>query len=295
MNYRIWIIGCGGMLGKAFYNNFSSTCSIDAYDIDVNEKWLKYGDITDYTFCNKSIEAFNPDIIVNFAALTDLEYCETHKDQTYSTNALGADIVTHIARKKDKPLIHISTAGIFDGKQNAYTEYDTPIPLSVYGKSKFEGEKAVLRYKNAYIFRAGWMMGGLQKDKKFIKKIYNQILEGKKEIFAVTDKLGTPTYTNEFSLNIIRYAQSGLLPGLYHLVCGGDCSRFDVAKHFCNLVDPSITVTPTTSDYFSKEYFAERPYSEALVNFKLNSLKQNYMRDWKDCLNDYTKDLLAVK
>lgn len=291
MKYKIWVIGCGGMLGKAFYNTFSSTHHIDAYDINLNEVWLKYGNIHDYSFCKRSIENHNPDIIVNLAAETDLEVCEVNVDLSYKTNALGPEILTHIASKLDKPLIHVSTAGIFDGDQPSYTEYDTPRPLSVYGKSKFEGEKAVLKYKNSYVFRAGWMMGGGKKDKKFISKILKQVDEGRKEIFAVNDKFGTPTYTNDFAKNILTYAKEGLLPGLYHLVCNGWCNRFEVAQFLCNKVDSNIQVRPVESSYFSKEYFANRPYSEALVNFKLNSLGLNKMRDWKDCVTDYLREL----
>lgn len=291
MKYKIWVIGCGGMLGKAFYNTFSSTCHLDAYDIDTNEVWLKPGNITDYSFCRKSIETHNPDIIVNLAAETDLEYCEKNVDTAYRTNALGPEMLAYIASKLDKPLIQVSTAGIFDGSKATYTEYDDPNPLSVYGKSKYEGEKAVLKYKNAFVFRAGWMMGGGKKDKKFINKILKQINAGQKEIFAVNDKFGTPTYTNDFAKNILTYVREGLLPGLYNLVCNGECNRFDVAKYLCNKIDSSIKVTEVDSSYFSKEYFATRPYSEALINFKLKLLGIDKMRDWKECVDDYLKEL----
>lgn len=289
--FKIWVIGCGGMLGKAFYNAFNSTCDINAYDKSPNEGWLKNGNITDFSFCKKSIETFDPDVIVNLAAETDLEFCEKNIDLAYQTNALGPEILTFIASRLNKPFIQVSTAGIFDGKQPTYTEYDTPVPLSVYGKSKFEGEKAVLRYKNSYIFRAGWMMGGGKKDKKFISKILKQIDAGQKEIFAVNDKFGTPTYTNDFAKNMLTHVREGLLPGLYNMVCSGECNRYDVAKYLCSKIDRNIIVKEVSSDYFSKDYFAIRPYSEALINFKLNTLGVNKMRDWKECLDDYLKEL----
>lgn len=291
MKYKIWVIGCGGMLGKAFYNTFSTSCHIDAYDIDTNEVWLKPGNITDYSFCKKSIQTHNPDIIVNLAAETDLEYCEKNVEVAYKTNAVGPEMLTHIASLLDKPLVHVSTAGIVDGTKSTYTEYDTPNPLSIYGKSKYEGEKAVLKYKNAYVFRAGWMMGSGKKDKKFISKILKQIDAGQKEIFAVNDKFGTPTYTNDFAKNILTYPREGILPGVYNLVCSGECSRFDVAQYLCAKIDKSIAVKEVDSSYFSKDYFATRPYSEALINFKLNLLGLNRMRDWKVCLDEYLNEL----
>jgi dTDP-4-dehydrorhamnose reductase len=135
------------------------------------------------------------------------------------------------------------------------------------------------------------MMGGGAKDKKFINKILKQVDAGKKEIFAVNDKFGTPTYTNDFAKNIFTLVRGGLLPGLYNLVCDGECSRYDVAKYLCNKVNKEIIVKEVSSDYFSKEYFATRPYSEALINFKLNALGLNRMRNWDECLDDYLKEL----
>ncbi len=287
---RVYIAGCGGMLGEAVYNYFSARTTVKATDIDLNVDWLEYADVRDYSDMEKSINDFGPDLIINLAALTDLEYCEKNQENAWLTNALGAENIALIASKLDIPLVYISTAGIVDGKQDLYNDFDAPNPLSIYAKAKYHGEVFVQTYlRKHFIFRAGWMMGGgPEKDKKFINKIYKQIKEGKKELFVVDDKLGTPTFTESFAEGIFKVVESELF-GLYNQVCGGDCSRYDVAIELIRLLGLSndIKVTKVSSDFFKTEYFAPRPASEKLINLKLNARKINFMPDWKDALAQY--------
>jgi len=287
---RVYIAGCGGMLGEAVYNYFSARTTVKATDIDLNVDWLEYADVRDYSDMEKSINDFGPDLIINLAALTDLEYCEKNPENAWLTNALGAENIALIASKLDVPLVYISTAGIVDGKQDLYNDFDAPNPLSIYAKAKYHGEVFVQTYlRKHFIFRAGWMMGGgPEKDKKFINKIYKQIKEGKKELFVVDDKLGTPTFTESFAEGIFKVVESELF-GLYNQVCGGDCSRYDVAIELIRLLGLSndIKVTKVSSDFFKTEYFAPRPASEKLINLKLNARKINFMPDWKDALAQY--------
>ena len=137
------------------------------------------------------------------------------------------------------------------------------------------------------------MGGGPEKDKKFINKIYKQITAGTKELFIVEDKLGNPTYTKNFAESILKVLPTQYY-GLYNQVCSGSGSRYDVAVEFVRLLGLSeqIKVTQVDSDYFKKEYFAPRPYSEKLINLKLNKRKINHMRNWKDCLQEYSKIFL---
>ena len=293
---RVLITGCGGMLGsdvyKTFINNFKT---VIATDIDLNESWLQYLDVRDIDMCSKFFEKIKPDLVIHLAALTDLEYCEKNIDNCWRTNALGTENIALLAKKYDATMIYICTAGIFDGEKEEFTDFDKPNPLSYYAQAKYAGEIFVQQFLNKYyIFRAGWMMGGgLKKDKKFIKKIYNQIKDGKEELFVVDDKLGTPTYTENFAESILKVIQTEYY-GLYNQVCGGSCSRFDVANEFVELLGltDKIKVTKVASDYFSKEYFAPRPYSEKLVNLKLISRNINYMKDWRECLCSYSQEFI---
>jgi dTDP-4-dehydrorhamnose reductase len=280
------------MLGKAVYERFSPRCQVLATDIDVNEPWLEYGDVIDFQGISEKASKFKPDLIINLAALTDLEYCEKNSEITWKTNALGAENMALISKKLNATHIYISTAGIFDGKQEYYNDFEKPSPKSIYAKAKYYGETVVEKIlDNYFIFRAGWMMGGgIEKDKKFIIKIFKQILDGKKELFVVDDKLGTPTYTVNFAESMFAMVQTELF-GLYNMVCEGSCSRYDVAVEFVRLLglENEINIDIVGSDYFKDEYFAPRPYSEKLLNLKLSARGINYMKDWKECLSDYVE------
>lgn len=287
-NKNILITGSGGMLGLAAYQILSIDNNVTATDIDLNESWLTYLDVRDLKSYEDKVSSEKFDIIFHLAAHTDLEYCETNKEDGWLTNALGAENAALLARKYNCELVYISTAGIFDDpSQEIFTDFDTPSPKSNYGKGKYHGEKVVQTLlPNHYIFRAGWMMGGGKKDKKFVGKIIRQIKNGATELNVVGDKLGTPTYTYDFIRNMLNVIDAKQY-GLYNQVCTGDCSRYDVAVEMIKLLDINIKVNLVDSDFFKETYFAPRPYSEKLVNLKLNARGLNNMRDWKVCLKEY--------
>ena len=279
------------MLGEAVYNTFSKECSVLASDIDMNESWLEYCDVRDLNSVLKMSLEFKPDLLINLAALTDLEYCETNPEDSWLTNALGQENICLAAKKLDIPVVYISTAGIFDGEKEYYHDFDLPKPLSIYGKSKYYGETITQGLADKhFIFRAGWMMGGgTKKDKKFLNKIFKQITSGKKELFVVDDKLGTPTYTVDFAKSMFKILNMDFF-GLYNMVCEGSGSRYDVALEFlkCLSLEDKMKINIVKSDYFKKEYFAPRPLSEKLINLKLRKRDICYMRDWRECLKEYS-------
>jgi dTDP-4-dehydrorhamnose reductase len=283
------------MLGHSVYQLFSDACVVKATDIDVNEPWLEYADVRDYRGMKESINNFVPDLIINLAAKTDMEECEREHDNAWKTNALGAENIALLAEELGVPYIYISTAGIFDGKKEYYHDYDEPNPLSVYAKSKYAGEMFIKQYMSKhYVVRAGWMMGGgPRKDKKFINKIYRQIIDGATELNVVDDKLGTPTYTRDFAFGLLKLAESDQY-GVYNQVCEGSCSRFDVAEEFVRLLGlgGKVRINKVSSDFFRQEYFAPRPRSEKLINMKLKARGLNLMRDWKTCLEEYSKEFV---
>ena len=287
---KIYIAGCGGMLGEAFYRIFRDEYNLKCTDIDVNDDWLSYLDFRDFNEYKKDVEDFQPDYLFHLGAYTDLEYCELNPDDTYKTNTLAVENAVYISNKLNIPLLYISTAGIFDGKKETYDDWDLPNPLGHYARSKYAGEVFVEKNSPQHLIcRAGWMMGaGPDKDKKFIKKIMQQLKDGKKELFIVNDKLGTPTYTHDFARNVKLLLEKEYW-GLYNMVCGGMTGRFEVAKELIKLIglESDIKVTPVDSSYWKKTYFAERPPSERLVDKKLELRNLNVMRDWRICLKEY--------
>ena len=287
---KIYIAGCGGMLGEAFYKVFENSYHLKCTDISVNEKWISSLDFRDYDEYRRDVKEFKPSYLVHLGAHTDLEYCETNPKDAYITNTLAVENAVYIANELKIPIIYISTAGIFDGKKDTYDDWDTPNPLGHYARSKYAGEVFVEKNSHCYLIcRAGWMMGGGPlKDKKFIHKIMSQLKNGKRELFIVNDKLGTPTYTHDFAKNVKLLLENEFW-GLYNMVCSGITGRYEVTHELVKVLgkENEVKITPVQSDYWKKEYFAERPSSERLINKKLDLRKLNIMRDWRVCLKEY--------
>ena len=287
---KIYMAGCGGMLGEAFYKVFSQDYEVKCSDIDSNEKWLSYCDFRDFEMYKNDVMAYKPDYLFHIGAFTDLEFCELHPEETYITNEKSVEHAVKISNSLKIPVLYISTAGIFDGSKDVYDDFDIPAPLCQYAKTKYAGEKYVENNANSFlIFRAGWMMGGgPKKDKKFIHKIMSQIKSGQKELFIVNDKFGTPTYTHDFAENVLLVIESGKR-GLYNLVCEGLTSRLDVAKKIISIIGltDKVIINQVSSKYFAKEYFAKRPHSERLINKKLSDARLNIMRPWEVAIEEY--------
>ncbi len=278
------------MLGEAFYERFRLDYDLKCTDKDVNAPWLSFLDFRDLDAYRSDVTSFAPDYLFHLGAYTDLEYCELNADDTYATNTMSVENAVYIANALDIPLLYISTAGMFDGAKDLYDDWDMPNPLGHYARSKYAGELFVVQNAARHLVcRAGWMMGGGPgKDKKFVQKLMRQIKSGARELFVVNDKDGTPTYTHDFAENV-RFLLERELWGVYNMVCGGLTSRLEVAKELVDLLGLSdmVTVTEVSSDYFAKEYFAERPASERLINSKLNLRGANNMRDWRVALREY--------
>lgn len=290
---KIYIAGCGGMLGEAFYKQFRNEYVLKCTDKDVNDNWLSFLDFRNFNDYRQDIIDFAPDYLFHLGAYTSLEFCEENIDDTYMTNTLSVEHACHIANELDIPLLYISTAGIFDGNKELYDDWDIPNPLGHYARSKYMGELYVqANTRKHFICRAGWMMGGgPPKDKKFVHKIMKQIKEGKKELFVVNDKDGTPTYTHDFA-NTVKALISTPYYGLYNLVCGGLTGRLEVTQRIIEIIGKAdeVKITPVLSEHFSKEYFAQRPTSERLINKKLDIRGLNKMRSWDDALQEYLRD-----
>lgn len=287
---RIYIAGCGGMLGEAFYRVFGENFDLKCTDKDVNEEWLSFLDFRDAVSYRADVLAFKPDYLFHIGAHTSLEYCEQQVDDAYLTNTIPVETAVHLANDLGIPLLYISTAGIFDGAQETYDDWDQPNPLGHYARSKYMGERFVAENcRQHLVCRAGWMMGGgPTKDKKFIQKLMKQIKDGKKELYVVDDKLGTPTYTRDFAQNV-KLLLDHKYWGIYNMICSGVTSRLEVSQALVEMIglDGEVKVTPVSSEFFSQEYFAARPASERLIPKKLQLRNLYIMRDWRVCLREY--------
>lgn len=287
---KLYIAGCGGMLGEAMHRVLADKHELKCTDIDLNAAWLERCDFRNFTDYKESVHSFRPDILLHLGAHTDLEYCEENPDDAYRTNTLSVEHAATLANSLDIPLVYISTAGIFDGHRDLYDDWDTPAPLGVYARSKYLGEVLVQqRVDKHFICRAGWMMGGGPgKDKKFIGKILGQLAAGVRTLNVVNDKFGTPTYTVDFARNLESLLSTEYF-GLYNMVCGGETGRYDVATELVKILqlEDRVEVRAVSSEFFATDYFAPRPPCERLVNYKLELQSLNLMRDWRLALRDY--------
>jgi dTDP-4-dehydrorhamnose reductase len=292
MKKRIYIAGCGGMLGEAFYLQFKDDYILRCSDKQLNNQdtWLSYLDFRQTDMYMAKVSAFMPDYLFHLGAYTDLEFCKNNPDEAYKVNTLAVEDAVEIANRFRIPLLYISTAGMFDGKKDLYDDWDTPQPLDVYARSKYLGERIVVENARQYLVcRAGWMVGGgPAKDKKFVQKIMAQLKEGKKELSIVNDKGGTMTYTHDFAKNVRLIIKTNHF-GVYNMVCKGVTSRLEITKEILRILrlEDKVKINTVTSDHFKDVYVSERPAYENLINKKLDLRGLNIMRDWREALREY--------
>jgi dTDP-4-dehydrorhamnose reductase len=293
---RIYIAGCGGMLGQAVHAACSAVAEVSASDLAPRAPWLAQLDVSDLDRFWQAVDAFRPDLVVNLAAQTDLERCERRPELARAANTEGAANGATVADRLGVPYVTISTAGIFDGRQEVYSDDDPAHPLTVYGATKLAGEEAARAIvAEHFVLRAGWMMGGGPAlDKKFVNLIHRQLRAGARTLHAVTDKLGSPTYTHDFARVLLQVVRSGQY-GTYNMVGEGPASRYDVALELVRLLGlaDDVEVVPTTSEFFADAYFADRPRSEQLSNDRLRARGLGPMRPWREALADYAEEFAA--
>ena len=270
----------GSYTATAFKDNEILSTDIQTLDVRKSQKVMQI------------VQAFRPDVIVHLAAATDVDRCEQDPDWAFQTNALGTQNIALACQKYDSVMVYISSAAVFNGdKPTPYTEFDVPNPINVYGRSKLAGEQITASLlKRFYIVRAGWMIGGGTKDKKFVGKIASALESGTKQIKAVDDKIGSPTYAKDLFGGIAGLLETDQF-GLYHHANAGSCSRYEVAMEIQRIMKmDDVSIVPVSSANFPLP--APRGRSEALQNYKLKLLGFPEQRPWQEALEDYLKSEL---
>lgn len=280
---RILVTGAGGMAGSYAPKVFEDW---DTILTDVVAGYDRL-DIHDPSAVMKRLSEARPDVVLHLAAATNVDRCEQYPDEAYLSNAIGTQNVALACQSTGAVLVYIGTGAVFNGeKPDPYLEYDLPSPANVYGHSKLAGEQIVASLlQRYYIVRASWIIGGGAKDKKFIGKIVQLLLDGRKELLAVDDKFGSPAYAKELLYGIKELVGTGYY-GLYHMVNTGMCSRYEVALAVRDALGLSgVAIRPVSSAHFPLP--APRPRSEALRNMKLDLLGLNRMQPWQDAVREY--------
>jgi dTDP-4-dehydrorhamnose reductase len=287
---RILVTGATGVVG-GYVSEVFSDHDLVLTDLAGDVDRL---DVADAPAVRKLVLDTKPDVVIHLAAVTDVDLCEKEPDLAYRTNAIGTQNVALASQAAGAVLVYTSTAGVFSGdKLDPYHEFDVPAPANVYGHSKLGGERIVQTLLNRfYIVRAGWMVGGGAKDRKFVGKILEFIDRGDTRLQGVDDKLGSPTYARDLVRGIRALLETEYF-GLYHLVnSGGNCSRYDVAVELCQILGrDDIEVEPVSSAHFPLP--APRARSEAMVNLKLQLLGIDSMPHWREALKSYVTEELS--
>lgn len=278
---RVYITGAKGMLGQALVPILKKR--YDVFPTDLEEC-----DVRDLGIVIEEICSSNPRFVFHLAAMTDVDGCERNPDEAYRTNTIGTRNVALACQNCDATMIYINTGSVYNGqKPEPYIEFDTPDPMSVYAKSKYQGELYVRDLlAKFYIFYAGWMFGGGPDDKKFVAKII-ELARKNDTLKIVDDKFGSPTYTVDLSRAIFDFVESGLY-GKYHCVDYGYASRFEVAGEILKIAGiKDCRLEPVSSAEFPLP--APRPRMEAMRNYHFDLLGLDLLRDWREALSDYIR------
>lgn len=216
---RILITGARGLVGRALTEHcLTSGDEVLTYD-------HKALDIADLDAVEAVIVETRPEAVINCAAWTDVDGCEGDHERARQVNALGPENLARASRKADAVLITISTDYVFDGqKEGFYTQRDQPIPISVYGKFKLDGERmAQEAHARTIVVRTGYIFG--PGGKNYLSNVVARAQRGEK-LKAISDYWGTPTYGRDLARRLRELAQLDL-PGVYHVVNSGDGASFE--------------------------------------------------------------------
>ena len=279
---KILITGANGLLGHEL-----SSLLKDHTLILLSHSQL---DISDPESVNKQIDSSSPDIIINSAAYTQVDACETNYDLAFQSNAIGPKNLAIKCKQLGIPLIHISTDYVFEGnekKNSPLVENDKLGPKTVYGKTKLEGEKMVQENCEKYfILRTAWLYG---EGKNFVKTMLS-LSKKNKELKVVNDQIGSPTYAKDLAKAIKEIIEKKSDKyGIYHVTNKGEVSWYEFAKKIFEIKNIEIKVNPCTSEEFPRP--APRPHYSVLSNQKWIDAGFTPMRDYEEALNEYLNSL----
>jgi dTDP-4-dehydrorhamnose reductase len=259
MNYRVALIGNTGLLGK----------DLEKVLVRAGHQVVGYRsstlDIRDKHHVFKTLSGDGPfDCVINSAAYTKVDSCETHQSEAFELNSLGPKYLAQWCKANQTPLIHFSTDYVFDGtKDDPYIETDSPCPINVYGQSKLEGEQHIIQSGcDFYIFRIQWLFGD---GPNFIRSILKKSAEVP-ELRVVNDQWGSPSWTYALAECVASVLEKRPPYGLYHLADGGYTTWYDLALYVLALANRPTPVLAIPSTELSLP--AKRP-----LNSRLNTSK----------------------
>lgn len=278
---KIGVIGAKGMLGTDFCE-YLKTNNIKPIEWDLPEM-----DITDISRTIKEITRIKPNIILHFAAYSDVDGAEIEKSKAYAVNTLGTWAVALATKEIKAKLLYMSTDYVFDGKKDEYyLESDTPNPINYYGQTKLLGEKLIKDHLSKYfIVRTAWLYG--KHGKNFVSTILTKARE-QEYLEVVSDQVGSPTYTRDLCEHLDKLINSEHY-GTYHLTNSGVCSWYKFACMIIKEAGLTNQILPISSDRINRP--AKRPAYSVLKNFNYENLFMESLRPWEQALKDFLLEL----
>ena len=280
---KILICGGDGQLGSDCVQVFQQAHEVFA--LTLNEL-----DITSSSDVDKVIGKYVPDIILNCAAYTEVDACETERELAWKVNVEGPRNLAFGVTKYGGLVIHISSDYVFDGRKKPpepYVEDDEPNPLSCYGRTKLEGEVAVMQTTDQYIIlRTAWLYG--IHGRNFLKTILKIALgNSDKKLKVVNDQFGSPTWSYRLALQIAELIEKNGR-GTYHATAEGHCTWYELAGHFLGEMGVRHSLIPCTSEEYPTP--AIRPRNSILENQRLKKADINLMKDWSHDVDQFVSN-----
>lgn len=279
---KILVTGCYGQLGRAINKELAADDRFELVNTDVDTL-----DICSIEATKNLVDEVKPYAIINCAAHTNVNLCETDEDNAFRINAIGPRNLSIAAESVGAKMIHVSTDYVFDGSaDHPYREYDPVCPLGVYGRTKLEGELFVKEFsKRHMIIRTAWLYGD---GKNFVKTMLGAA-QTHDTVRVVRDQIGSPTSASELA-KAIHY----LLPtdnyGTFHGTCEGSCSWADFTEEFYRLAGLKTVVEHITTDEYPTP--AKRPAYSVLENYMLNMTTDFKFAQWQDAIAEYMKTIV---
>jgi dTDP-4-dehydrorhamnose reductase len=275
---KVLIIGSEGMLGHDLVEILSKENEISTTTIDTL-------DITDIEKTIATVKNIEPDVVVHAAAFTDVNGSEDKKDLAYKVNGIGTRNIAVACKETDSALVYICTDYVFDGeKGSSYQEYDQPHPLSVYGKTKLQGETYIRDILSKfYIVRTSWLYG--YHGPNFVTTML-KLAETMDTISVVNDQIGSPTYTLDLAIAISKLIKKPAY-GIYHITNSGECSWYEYAKEIFEMAGITIEVKPVSTEEYPQP--APRPKYSVLENYNWKMEGFPEIRNYKNALQEYMK------
>jgi dTDP-4-dehydrorhamnose reductase len=269
-NNKILVTGGSGMVGSQV-----------AFGTKPDRKEL---DIIDSLSIKRTLDHYQPTVVLHLAALTDMGECEKNPEYAYETNVVGTYNIAKVCREKNIRLIYFSTCAVFDGNKNApYSETDSVHPLNAYGRTKWLGELVVKNIvPDSLIIRTGWLFGGGKTDKKFAKLCFEKLRRGE-EVNAVSDRWGSPTYIPDL-LKTIEDLIKNKTNGIVHVVNDGKATYFEIAKVVKEFGSFAPEIKPVKAEEIESPE-VKRGKMEALTSQKVK------LRNWREALKEYIETL----